>query len=336
MIKYIYKNRHDKNSIFRENQDVRDYSFKDFAYEILFAVKKPLGNKEIWEQGKKLGLDRKLESKGKTPWESLGAQLYVNVKRSDSKFYIVSKKPTLFGLLEYKQLYTAKDVKEMQEIEEKTISEAKYHERDLHPILVRYLYGNRHFSCLTKTIYHEKSSKGKTNQDKWTYPDLIGVYFPYDDFESLTLSTLDILCQKSYKVFSFEMKKSLDLSSLREKYFQAVSNSSWANEGYLVAAEISDEDHFMSELSLLNSAFGIGVIKLNIDFPEQSEILFYSKTRDNMDVNVLDKLVTKNKDVQVVFNCIKESNKLSRIVGANQFDPILDDTDYEKHLLKLK
>ena len=104
----------------------------------------------------------------------------------------------------------------------------------------------------------------------------------------------------------------------------------------LVAAEISDEDHFMSELSLLNSAFGIGVIKLNIDFPEQSEILFYSKTRDNMDVNVLDKLVTKNKDVQVVFNCIKESNKLSRIVGANQFDPILDDTDYEKHLLKLK
>lgn len=315
---------------------MRDYSFKDYAYDILLKAKKPLGFKEIWEYGKLLGYDRKLDSKGKTPWESLGAQLYVDIKRLDTKFYIVSKKPTLFGLLQYKDLYTAVDIKEMQEAEERSISEAQYSERDLHPVLVRYLYGNRHFSCLTKTIYHEKSLKGKTHQDKWTYPDLIGVYFPYEDFETLTLSALDILCQKSYRVFSFEMKKSLDLSTLREKYFQAVSNSSWANEGYLVVADISDDDHFMSELSLLNSAFGIGVIKLNIDFPEQSEILFYSKTRDNIDVNVLDKLINKNKDVEVVFNCIKESNKLSRVVGENQFDQILDDMDYEKHLLILK
>ena len=315
---------------------MRDYSFKDYAYEVLLEIKKPLGYKEIWDQGKQLGYDRKLDSKGKTPWESLGAQLYLDIKRSDTRFYIVSKKPTLFGLLKYKNLYTVRDIKEMQEVEEKSILEAQYEERELHPILVRYLSGNRHFSCLTKTIYHERSSKGKTNQDKWTYPDLIGVYFPYEDFESLTLSALDILCQKSYRIFSFEMKKSLDLSTLREKYFQSVSNSSWANEGYLVAAEISDDDQFMSELSLLNSAFGIGVIKLNIDFPEQSEILFYSKTRSNIDVNVLDKLVNKNKDVQVVFNCIKESNKLARIVGEDQFDQVLDDADYEKHLLKLK
>ena len=315
---------------------MRDYSFKDYAYEVLLEIKKPLGYKEIWDQGKQLGYDRKLDSKGKTPWESLGAQLYLDIKRSDTRFYIISKKPTLFGLLKYKNLYTVRDIKEMQEVEEKSILEAQYEERELHPILVRYLSGNRHFSCLTKTIYHERSSKGKTNQDKWTYPDLIGVYFPYEDFESLTLSALDILCQKSYRIFSFEMKKSLDLSTLREKYFQSVSNSSWANEGYLVAAEISDDDQFMSELSLLNSAFGIGVIKLNIDFPEQSEILFYSKTRSNIDVNVLDKLVNKNKDVQVVFNCIKESNKLARIVGEDQFDQVLDDVDYEKHLLKLK
>ena len=315
---------------------MKNYSFKDYAYDVLKETKKPLGHKEIWEQGKIFGYDVKLGSKGKTPWESLCAQLYVDVKRPDTKFCIVSKKTTLFGLVEYKDIYTPRDIKEMQEIEEKPIAEANYNERELHPVLVKYLYGNRHFSCLVKTIYHEKSSKGKNNQDKWTYPDLIGVYFPYEYFEALTLSTLDILCQKSFKIFSFEMKKVLDISTLREKYFQAVSNSSWANEGYLVAAEISDDDNFMSELSLLNSAFGIGVIKLNIDFPEQSEILFYSKKRENIDVNVFDKLINKNKDVQVVFNCVKESTKLSRIVGEQEFDKVLDDSEYEKHLTKLK
>lgn len=312
------------------------YSFKDYAHDVLTTTKKPLGYKEIWEQGKQLGYDAKLGSRGKTPWESLGAQLYVDIKREDSIFCFVSKKPTLFGLKKYKDEYTVRDIKEMQAAEEKPIAEAKYNERDLHPVLVKYLYGNRHFSCLTKTIYHEKSSKGKIHQDKWTYPDLIGVYFPYEDFETLTLSTLDIFCQKSFKIFSFEMKKSLDLSSLREKYFQTVSNSSWANEGYLVAAEISDDDAFMSELSLLNSAFGIGVIKLNLDFPEQSEILFYSQKRENIDVNIFDKLINKNQDVQIVFNCVKESNKLLRIVDENKFDKVLDDIEYEKHLLKLK
>ena len=48
-------------------QDMRDYSFKDYAYEVLLEIKKPLGYKEIWDQGKQLGYDRKLDSKGKTP-----------------------------------------------------------------------------------------------------------------------------------------------------------------------------------------------------------------------------------------------------------------------------
>ncbi|MBQ9742981.1 MAG: HrgA protein [Ruminococcus sp.] len=310
------------------------YGFKDYAYDVLKAVKKPMGYKEIWEKGKQLGCDVKLGSKGKTPWESLGAQLYVDVKSVDSKFFLISKKPTLFALVEYKDNYSDQEIRKMQEAEENPIAEAKYHERDLHPVLVKYLYGNRHFSCLTRTIFHEKSSKGKMHQDMWTYPDLIGVYFPYDDFELLTLSTLEILNQKPFKIFSFEVKKTLDLSTLREKFFQAVSNSSWANEGYLVAAEISDDDKFMSELSLLNSGFGIGVIKLNIEFPEQSEILFYAKPKTNIDINMLDKLINKNSDVQQIFNCVEESNKLSRVVNMSQFDKILDEIEYEKHLNK--
>lgn len=43
--------------------------------------------------------------------------------------------------------------------------------------------------------------------------------------------------------------------------FQAVSNSSWANEGYLVVLQEIDSE-VLSELRRLNQSFGIGVIKL--------------------------------------------------------------------------
>ena len=54
------------------------------------------------------------------------------------------------------------------------------------------------------------------------------------------------------------------LLNYREFFFQAVSNSSWANEGYLVAAEIIQDDELLSELECLSIAFGIGIIQLDI------------------------------------------------------------------------
>jgi len=48
--------------------------------------------------------------------------------------------------------------------------------------------------------------------------------------------------------------------------FQAVSNSSWANFGYLVAAEIGGTDT-LKELRMLFAARGIGFIKLDVDNP---------------------------------------------------------------------
>ena len=102
--------------------------------------------------------------------------------------------------------------------------------------------------------------------------------------------------------------------------------------GYLVAPNISDDDDFMSELSLLNNAFGIGVIKLNIEFPEQSEILFYSKLHNSIDINMLDKLISKNNNVQEIFNNLVESNQLSRIVNKNNFDEVLNDDEYKTYI----
>ena len=64
------------------------------------------------------------------------------------------------------------------------------------------------------------------------------------------------------KLWSFEVKKKPSLGTVRESLFQAVSNSSWANYGYLVAAEIDKKAD--KELRILCSLHGIGLIKLNV------------------------------------------------------------------------
>ena len=76
------------------------YAFKDYAAEVLEKMQKPMTVAEIWEQGVRLGLDEKLGSSGKTPWQSLGAQIYMDIKQNDahSRFVQVSKRPALFAL----------------------------------------------------------------------------------------------------------------------------------------------------------------------------------------------------------------------------------------------
>ncbi len=309
------------------------YGFKEYAKEVLEKVNKPLGKMDIWKEGQKLGLDVKLDTEGKTPWYSIGAQIYSEIKNKGdkSRFKQVSKRPALFALANQK--ITTTDIvnaeSHMETIEESNLNE-KY-ERKLHKALVQYLYSNLYFNCLTKTIMHEVSSRSKKNVNYWIHPDLIGIHFPFDDFEPTTLNSLAILNEKSYKIFSFEMKVNITLSNLREYFFQAVSNSSWANEGYLVAPNICEDDEFLNEVSLLNNAFGIGLIKLNIDIPEQSEILFYSRKRNDLDINMLDKLISKNQNVREIFNCIIESNKLSRIVNKEKFDEVLTEDEYNRY-----
>lgn len=309
------------------------YGFKDLAVDVLNRQNKPMSVYEIWSAAEYLGLDKKLGSSGKTPWQTLSARIYLDVKNNEnSKFRQVSKRPALFALKD--QNFNKTEITHRQAESETIEVKSAFLERDLHAVLVKYTNADSYFRCLTKTVYHEKSSKGKSNQDKWTYPDLIGIHFPYDDYEELTLDTLDLFNEQLYKVYSFEMKKVIDLGNLRSEYFQAVSNSSWANEGYLVAPKITTENEdFMSELTLLNAAFGIGVILLNIEHPEESEIIFRGKTKRELDSNMLDKLILKNPDVKAIFKCVLESKKLGKVVDKDKvFDKVLSDDEYTKHV----
>lgn len=212
----------------------------------------------------------------------------------------------------------------------------KFKERDLHIILSSYVRANEHFGCLTKTIYHESSKKRKNGINKWLHPDIVDVHFPFESYTENTLKLFDVLKVKPYKLYSFEIKKELNFSNLRECYFQAVSNSSWAHEGYLVALNFSDDTDLINEIRRLNNAFGIGVIRLNQEHFMQSEILFSAKERDSLDWDTVNRLVAENPDFRNFLDDLMEDITVGKVIST--YDKIFTEEEaarkYFKELLE--
>lgn len=165
-----------------------------------------------------------------------------------------------------------------------------YKERDLHRLLSNYLDSQR--NILSKTIFHETSKKSDQNQ-KWIHPDMVGVSF--SEFQDVaTVALMKAADIKQYvDLFSFELKCSIQNDhELKEAFFQALSNSNWANFGYLVAFEVNDD--LMEEMERLNRAFGIGIIRLS-PYENDTKILFPAK-KNEVDYFTIDKLCRINLD----------------------------------------
>ena len=305
-------------------------TFLELAEEVLKTAKEPLPYRESWEIAIAQGLDKKVGSKGKTPTDTLAARIYTDLKeKSDSKFCITSKRPTTFWLKsredEVKNIIIQAST--VPKIPAKTVS---FHERDLHPLLVKFLFESEEFDLYCKTIYHENSKKGEKGKDKWNYPDIVGIHFPFDDYKKETLGLLKNLNKQSCKIYSFEIKKSITWSDIKEYYFQAVSNSSWANEGYLVVFENIEADIF-SELIRLNASFGIGIIQLEID--SSSKVILPARQR-NLDMQTLDMLVEKNKNFKDFIDDVnKDINANDKFrIAKDRYDKILNDDELEKYI----
>ena len=65
------------------------YSYLDLAYDVLKQTAKPLTFQEIWQCAQENGLAAKVESAGKTPWQTLGARLYVEVRDNEASKFII-------------------------------------------------------------------------------------------------------------------------------------------------------------------------------------------------------------------------------------------------------
>ena len=319
---------------------------REYAKTVLEQSDRPLSYKQIPVKGRELGLEKELEYHGKT---DLSQNIYSSITQDittnqNSVFCKFSSNPVLFGL---KSKNYAEEV--IGEAVENAINqenliendkgeivqqpENDYTEADLHIPLVSFLASHEYFNCLTKTIAQQRAKHAeKKGLDEWTYPDLIGVYFPYNkgDFNEMTLTTIRHFNINIIRVYSFEVKKSLSASDIRQCYFQAVSNSSWAHEGYLVAAEISDEASFTSELELLNNAFGIGVIKLDIEDPSRSSILLPAKRKEALEFHVLDKLIGRSDEVRELFKTISNSEKIGEVTNREFFDKAYSYDEYSE------
>ncbi len=314
------------------------YTFLDFAMEVLTDADKPLTHQEIWQRGVELELNKKLSSTGKTPWASLGARLYVEVKENpDSKFIRIGNNPVRFFLASRKNEISEELLNRIESYERKEkTSQFNFNERDLHPLLTYFVYSNPAFgrgkNIFTKTIYHEVSKRRGYNE--WLHPDMVGFYLPLEDWNNNLIEFNRLSDNNTVKLFSFEIKKSINKSNYRESYFQAVSNSSWANEGYLVSADIVQDDDLLAELERLTTSFGIGIIHLDFKDIDSSLVLFPAKIKTNLDWETMNKLCEQNKDFEKFIQDVKIDYDSKRI-HKSEYDPILENPeDYIKRLFQ--
>jgi hypothetical protein len=127
-------------------------------------------------------------------------------------------------------------------------------------------------------------------------------------------------------LFSFELKRSIDRTNYRESFFQAVSNSSWAHQGFLVAAEIEEDDDLLSELERLASSFGIGIVRLNLEDVTASEVVYVSRQKSFLDWETINKLCEQNPDFRKFLQSVK-IDVSSRKIHRSEYDAVVTEID---------
>lgn len=132
-------------------------TFLDLAERVLLEENRPLSADEIWSAAANKGLDREVQSSGKTPWMSIGAQIYVDLKNPNSTFVKVGSRPRRFFL---RKLQLPPDSSSSIANPEPLVRAKKklsYLERELHSLLTYFAFTN--LSAYCKTINHSRSDR---------------------------------------------------------------------------------------------------------------------------------------------------------------------------------
>jgi len=289
-------------------------TFLQLAEKVLAEQAKALTVEEVWQHAVQADYVAQLNSSGKTPVHTLGAQLYVACKSGkQSKFASIGTRPKRFYLQSIKETLDTASLDAVPE-EPKSAKKMTLLEKQLHPQVAYFaLY---EFQAYCKTINHWKSSKSSYAQ--WTHPDMVGCYFP--DWTPAARDLSKALGVPKIRLYSFELKRELTFQNLRESFFQAVSNSSWANEGYLCASGISADLDFRSELQRLSNSFGIGVIEIDLNDPDSTAVLFQAREQE-LDWDAINKLCEINPDFEEFLRRV-QTDLNSNEVRVEKYDPI--------------
>ncbi|GAA7851087.1 COG2958 family protein [Helicobacter pylori] len=294
----------------------------EIIQSVLEAIKEPIKVTEIYHKAKELFEEGKIENMfdygGETPDQTASSYIYTALKKGEElPFCKVQEKPVLIALKG-----TAKEpVLNIEKISAPSVKIA--HERDLHRFLTYMAINNENLKCYTKTIFHEESVKSPKGMDRWLYPDMVGVRFLHAELSNENL----IAFSKKFdtlpiKLVSFELKKEISVHNCREYYFQAISNSSWANEGYLVGRHIDTHNpQLMDLLKRLHASFGIGVIDLRTD-EDKSAILLNAKYKEKIDYTVALELSEKNEKFNAFLKSVVDYDPKTPEHFKDEFDEV--------------
>ena len=314
------------------------YTFLDLAHDVLKTASSPLTYGEIWKMAKDSGLAEKVSTKGATPWTTLSARLSSEIlHKPESRFIVWGSRPQRYFLKSRRQEIPDQPPQIVPE-DPPVDGKVSYREKDLHPLLACFVHTNPGFmgerQVYAKTIAHERVTS-RRGLSEWSYPDMVGVYFPFGDLEDDVIDLSKSLGANSAQIFSFELKRSIVKGNYRQYFFQAVSNSSWAHEGYLVAPEISEDEDLRSELERLTNAFGIGIIHLNLADIHSSRILFRAENKSDLDWDTISKLCKENKDFRDFVDRLNRDFRAGE-VRTREYDAIVDPVRYIKEKLKIE
>lgn len=195
-------------------------------------------------------------------------------------------------------------------------SEEEHTEHELYPLLMDYLHRAHQLYCLRIDEKRSKNTRGHRG-NHWLHPDIVGIDARDLYWHSDVRDCVRAGPGRTVKLWSFEVKKSLSKHNVRECYFQTVSNSSWANLGYLVTAEIKGDhqDTVQRELQMLSALHGIGVMVLNPTDVYDSYILIPARERSQVGWDFVNRIVEENDDFKQFINKVEIYYKTGKITA---------------------
>lgn len=201
-------------------------------------------------------------------------------------------------------------IEEDNEDEIITISTNALSEHELYPVLIAYLKSELKLYCQRIDEKRSKNTRG-SGGNQWLHPDIVAMQTVDKDWNELIRSCVKQGAGQSVRLWSFEVKKELNGSNARKSFFQAVSNSSWANEGYLVATSITDA--IEQELRMLSALHGIGVILLNTENPSESDIILPARSRAEIDWQSVNRILVENEDFKDYIELVSTYYQTGRV-----------------------
>lgn len=293
----------------KENQD-KKFTAQELAqefiqrYPIEIAEKQTNPNydtkeKLIAQLAAEIGGDRTINAKRKCP----------NIATRDTP------RPRIYYWDNNPQLQTVDDSQsgnDEPEIDTPLISQS-YSEHDLYPMLMTYLHKDLGLYCLRVDERKSKNTVGNGG-NHWLHPDIVALELLDREWNETVRSCVRSSNDSSIRLWSFEVKKHLTRGNVRKYFFQAVSNSSWANLGYLVATGLNNDVE--SELHMLSSLHGVGVLILNTDSLFDSQILIPAKEKTNVDWQSVNRIVTENRDFHHYIEQVGIYNQTGRLIES--------------------